>query len=229
MSTFDKVKTEDTGKVFEYAICLTYNTPYDGVYRYSTEDAQILVPRLQNLPELLPNMKHTASKGARYDFQNIDQNSKLSAKSTKKSGKVAPQIIGQCSPQAFCTHFDNINFISNEQLKIDIQNSLNIPKILDKMMEFTFTCPVIYLNKKSNKIKYITLKEKIEWENYIYSWTRSHEKWTNSTTLHITKNHKKKSIVEFQFHSKSRSNMAIRWNFEKLIDIFQDHFEIIEM
>lgn len=226
-----KVKTEDTGKVFERSICKAYNTPYDGNYKYNEDEAEHLSQRLHLLTTLLPNMLHTASKGARYDFKNADETLKLSAKSTKKGGKVAPQIIGQCSPQAFCTHFDNLEYISNQQLKMDIQNTENLHRILDKMMEFTFDCPVIYYNKKTNKIKYITLKEKIDWSLYIYSWTRPYNDWINSSTLKITKNNEQKpiAIAEFQIHSKSRSNMANRWNFEKILSIFEDHFEIIEM
>jgi hypothetical protein len=40
------VKTEDTGKIFEMAICLVYNIPYEGVYKYSLEAATALKQRL---------------------------------------------------------------------------------------------------------------------------------------------------------------------------------------
>lgn len=41
--------TEDTGKIFEMAICLAYGIPYNGKYKYGMEEPEKLKARLQNL------------------------------------------------------------------------------------------------------------------------------------------------------------------------------------
>lgn len=43
------LQTEDTGKIFEMAICLAYDIPYDGKYKYSMEIPQKLKLRLSKL------------------------------------------------------------------------------------------------------------------------------------------------------------------------------------
>jgi hypothetical protein len=79
------LQTEDTGKMFEMAICLAYNIPYDGKYNYSMELPEKLKERLSKLLELFPVCIHTAKKGSRYDYTCLTDESKhLSAKSTKK-------------------------------------------------------------------------------------------------------------------------------------------------
>lgn len=99
-----KVLTEDLGKIFEMAICLYYDTPYDGNYKYSWQEAQSLKNKLNNLTNLFPyNIKHCASRGSKYDFECLDDPSiHLSAKTTKKDGKVCPQVIGQPTHKRFC-------------------------------------------------------------------------------------------------------------------------------
>ncbi len=95
--------TEDTGKMFEMAICLAYGIPYNGNYKYGMELPERLKPRLLKLTELFPMCRHTANKQARYDFTSLTCDTHLSAKTTKKGGgKVAPQVIGagDCRPPA---------------------------------------------------------------------------------------------------------------------------------
>ena len=76
-----KVLTEDTGKIFEMAICLAYGILYDGKYKYSMEIPEKLKPRLTKVVELFPMCSHTAKKGARYDFTSLtDETKHLSAK-----------------------------------------------------------------------------------------------------------------------------------------------------
>ena len=79
--------TEDTGKMFEMAICLAYGIPFDGKYKYGMELPIALQPRLAKLPTLFPKCTHSAKRGARYDFTCIDDTTKhLSAKTIKKGG-----------------------------------------------------------------------------------------------------------------------------------------------
>ena len=37
-----KLLTEDTGKMFEMAICLLYDIPYDGEFKYNLEESKLL-------------------------------------------------------------------------------------------------------------------------------------------------------------------------------------------
>ena len=76
----DRIRTEDTGKIFERAGCLAFDTPYDGHYRYG-EPPEHLVWRLLPLQYNGP-WKHCASGGCRHDFVNAN-NEYLSFKTTK--------------------------------------------------------------------------------------------------------------------------------------------------
>lgn len=222
------VQTEDTGKCFEMAICLAYGIPYDGPYKYGMAIPEKLRPRLRKLVELFPLCTHTAKRGARYDYTAVDDISKhLSAKTTKKGGgKVAPQVVGQSQPKKFCEVL-NIPFTTNEALKQYIQE--NIKTVLPVLVDHTFDCPNIYYNEEKDTIQYIVLTKPIDWNTYEYTWTRSWEEWANSTTLKINSNKKDVSLVEFQFHTASRTNMAIRWCYENFLILFKDHLTIITL
>lgn len=222
-----RVQTEDTGKCFEMAICLAYGIPYDGPYRYGMEIPERLRPRLTKLTELFPICTHTAKNGGRYDYTAVDDTTKhLSAKTTKDKGMVAPQVIGQNQPKAFCEIL-NVPFTTNEALKKHIQE--NIKEVLALLVEYTFDCPNIYYNKKKNTIQYIILTTPIDWSVYEYTWTRSWERWANSSTLQVVENKNTVSLVEFQFHTASRTNMAIRWCYEKFLTLFKDNLTIIDL
>jgi hypothetical protein len=222
-----KLKTEDTGKILEMAICLAYGIQYDGKYKYSMEDAETLKEKLTKLPTLFPMCKHTAKKGARYDFTSVeDATLHLSAKSTKKGGKVAPQVVGQSQPQPFCEVI-GIEYTSIPDLKRFIQE--NPAKILSVLVEYTFDCPNVYYNKEKGTIKYITLNRRIDWNYFKFKWTCDHEKWNNSSTLKIVVQGKEFALVEFQFHTKSRTNMAIRWCYENFLSIFKENLTIIDV
>lgn len=228
---FEKLQTEDTGKMFEMAICMAYEIPYDGVYKYSMEKPKELAPRLAPLTELFPLCSHTARKGARYDFTALaDETLHLSAKTTKKGvGKVAPQVIGQCQPQKFCDLL-NIEYNDTVSLKKHIQE--NISTILPACADYTFDCPNIFYNEKENSIQYITCdKEKpIQWDAYDYTWSRPWDKWANSAIVKITPKQSLKTkpipLMEFQFHSKNRTNMAVRWFYGNALKVFKDALKI---
>jgi len=226
-----KVKTEDTGKEFEMAICLALNIPYDGPYKYGMELPKKLKGRLsEKLPLLLSHkMKHTAKRGAQYDYTSTtDETVHLSAKSTKKGiGKVAPQVIGQSQPAKFCKIME-IEFTNLLNLKQYIQE--NITKILPIMVKYTFDCPNIYYNHDINKIRYITIKNNIDWNIYAYKWTCNWNEWNNSSTLKIVlENGTELALAEFQIHSKSRTNMAIRWCYDNVLLYFKDNFNIVDI
>lgn len=228
-----KVQTEDTGKIFEKAICLAYNIDFVGKYKYNLEEPAKLEKRLIPFAKKHPNYKHTAGNTAQYDFTSTDDgidlpantNKHISAKSTKKSGKLAPQIIGQATPQKFCKVME-IVYSTDIVLKNYIQT--NITKVLLSMFKYTFDCLIIYYNKFTNVIQSISVKEPIVWESYTYKWTKYGLNWKNSSTLKITINGKTTSIAEFQFHSTNRNNMSIRWHFEKVLGIFPEKFSIVK-
>ncbi len=210
------------------AICLAYGIPYDGKYKYGMEIPEKLKPRLTKLTELFPVCTHTAKRGARYDYTANDDTSKhLSAKSTKKGvGKVAPQVVGQSQPKKFCELLE-IPFTTNEALKEYIQK--NIKTILPVLVTYTFDCPNVYYNQEKDTIQYITLKSPINWNTYTYKWTCSWDKWANSSTVKLVSGDTETALVEFQFHTKSRTNMAIRWCYENFLTAFKDNLTILNL
>lgn len=226
-----KIITEDLGKMFEMAICLALEIQYDGPYKYGMEIPEKLKERLrEKLSELLPHkMKHTAKRGARYDYTSIiDETIHLSAKTTKKGiGKVAPQVIGQSQPKKFC-EIIGIEFVDIINLKQYIQE--NLTKILPFMINYTFDCPNIYYNLDKDKIRYITIKNDIDWNKYNYKWTCSWHNWNNSSSVKIILDDRTEFVLaEFQIHSKNRTNMAIRWCYDNILIYFKDYFNIIDI
>ena len=227
------VKTEDTGKIFEMAICIAFGIPYDGPYKYSMEAAEVIALRLVRLVELFPPCAHTAKRGARYDFTALSDDAvglsrHLSAKTSKKAGgKVAPQVVGQSQPQKFCEEL-TIPFTTVEALKEYIQ--CNITTILTGLVEHTFDCTNLYYNEEMKTIRMIQMHTLVDWSAYEYVWTCTHETWANSSTLKIKKNDGKYiALLEVQFHTKSRSNMAVRWCYDNFLDLFRDKLDIINL
>jgi hypothetical protein len=227
-----KVITEDVGKMFEMAICLALNIPFNGKYKYGMELPNKLKTRLQLLNQYYNsnNTKHTAQSQSRYDFTTVEGETikYLSAKSSKSTTcKVAPQVIGQTKPDNFCKIL-NILYVNNPELKKYIQE--NVTLLLPQLFNYTFDCPNIYYNKKRDTIKYIIpdASKVIDWTNYEYKWTKNFIDWNNSSTLKIYIDKKWYSIMEFQFHSSSRSNMAIRWHYDIVIALFKSYFTIID-
>ena len=219
------LKTEDTGKMFEMAICLAYGIAYDGKYKYDLDLPRALQPRLAKLPELFPKCTHSAKRGSRYDFTAVDDPTKhLSAKTIKKGGgKVAPQVIGQAQPQKFCEEL-GIPFTTVADLKNYIQT--NITTILPQLVSHTFDCPNLYYHQEEDKIWFIQMTKDITWEKMTYEWTKVGADWNNSSTLKIKTSRGFTPLVEFQFHSASRTNMAVRWCYDNVLDIFRDNFTV---
>ncbi len=220
-----KVITEDTGKMFEMAICLAYGIDYDGKYKYDMELPHRLQGRLAKLPELFPKCTHSAKRGARYDFTCIeDPTMHLSAKTIKKgSAKVAPQVIGQAQPQKFCEEL-GIPYTDVPTLKNYIQ--ANIADILPHLVSHTFDCPNLYYHQETDKIMFIQMVKDIDWSRMTYDWTKKGDDWNNSSTLKINTSRGFVALVEFQFHSSSRTNMAVRWCYDNVLDIFRDNFSV---
>ena len=225
--TTNKVLTEDLGKIFEMAICLYYEIDYDGHYKYSLQEAQILKNKLSNLKSVFPyNIKHCAKGGSKYDFECIDDPTiHLSAKTTKKDGKVCPQVIGQPSRKKFCEFFDlDVHNVSLEQIKLYIIN--NIAHMLTVYCTHTFDCPLLYYNKHSNLLAFIVYKEHINWSNSTIQFSHNikNKLWNESSSISING----VTIGEFQVHN-NRDSIKFRWCFEKLLAMFGQHFTIIDL
>ena len=90
----------------------------------------------------------------------------------------------------------------------------------------TFDCPIVYYNKYKNLLLLVKIKEYINWENYeiFFSHIKKNKKWNESSTIIINNI----SIGEFQIHN-HRDCIKFRWSFEKLLNLFKDNFEIIDL
>lgn len=227
IETEKKVLTEDLGKIFEMAICLLYGIEYDGKYKYSLEEANIIKEKLYELKNVFPfKLKHIAKNGNKYDFVSTDNdNIYLSAKTTKKDAKVCPQVIGQPSKKKFCEFFNLDLTLDLEQIKHYIE--VNVKKLLEIYCLNTFDCPVVYYNKHKNLFLFVKLIKDINWTNFniTFSHIVKDKKWNESTSIIINDNI---TIGEFQVHN-HRDCIKFRWTFEKLLDLFKDNFEIIKL
>lgn len=220
------VVTEDLGKEFEMGICLNQGIAFDGKYKYSMANAEAISTSLGSFSEVFPHkLKHTAKGGNRYDFVGeTDETIKLSAKTTKKDGKVSPQVIGQPSKKKFCNTFGLNETSSNEEIKSFIES--NVSTMLSQYFEYTFDCPILYYNQHKNKLQFVTVLEPIDWSNQVIGFThiKKNKVWNESTSISIGKI----SIGEFQVHN-HRDCIKFRWNFEKVLDLFSSSFQIINL
>ena len=221
------VRTEDTGKEFEMAICHAKNINYDGKYKYSMDLAHKLNKRLLIALNDISKMKHIASHGSPNDFF-ISENSPefLSAKTTKKGGKIAPQVIGQAAPYKLCTYLC-IDYSSNSDLKTYMYS--NYTQLLQMMEHFTFyNKKIIYYNQYTDTLQTISKTQDIIWSDLVYTWTRSRQSWKNSNTLKVEHEDKYIALCEIQFHSRSRNNVVLRWNFDNLLKIMYRNFKVLK-
>ena len=228
-----KVVTEDLGQMFEMAICKTFDIPFDGNFNYSMETALQISEHIQQFKSMYPyKLTHTARGGCQYDFTgtSIDTtnetiNVKLSAKTNKKGGKVSPQVLGQATVSTFCKHFNLTVTTTPPEIKQYILD--NISSMLPKYYSYTFDADILYYNESKGKILFIQRKDDICWEDYPVSFTRntidsdSASYWNESSSISIDG----KNIGEFQVHN-HRNCIKFRWNFENLLVIFKEKFDI---
>ena len=214
-------KTEDLGKMFEMAICLLYNTPYDGKYKYNMAEAALIKERIIKLKDVFPGeIKHIAKNGSKYDFVSTN-GAYLSAKTTKRDGKVCPQLIGQPSKKKFCDYFGagDMDVAQTKEYIVE-----NVAKLLDAYTVHTFECPIIYYNKAKNELLFVKLKEQINWTNWTnitFSHVLKNKAWNESTSIKMNQI----PIGEFQIHQ-HRDGVKFRWSFKNILNVFKDHFEI---
>jgi hypothetical protein len=222
------------GITFEMAICLLFDIKYDGNYKYNLDNAIILKNRINKLKDIYSdnyNIKHIAKNQNKYDFMIINKIDNkidneiiyLNAKTSKKDGKVCPQIIGQPSKKKFCEYF-KIDLDSKEQIQEYIINNIN--KLLDEYLSNTFDSSIIYYNEHYNKLLFIKLKNNINWIEYDIQFRHiiKNKNWNESSSILINNT----SIGEFQIHN-NRDCIKFRWIIDKLLDLFNDNFEIINL
>lgn len=215
-----KVRTEDLGKITEYAVCLAYDTPYGGNYKYSVEKARTIEPLVRKVVEYFPEMRHTAARNGRYDFTS-PTGDHLSVKSSKtKKAKVAPQVIGQPSMEKLQLYLD-APVTGARDFKRFLQE--NSTRLLDMCLTYTFDCPNLFYSEPTQDALLITRTSAVVWG--AVTWTRSWEQWTNSSTLKTNG----VSLLEVQFHSASRSNLALRWDYMNLLREYAAAFHVIAL
>lgn len=214
MESVKKLKTEDLGKMLEYAVCLAISTPFDGVYRYSVEDAQKLKDRLLPVRDRLAGFVHTGKKSHLYDFQNETSGGHLSVKSNKKGWKVCPQIIGQTTQKKFRQAFSLADDIP---VKPFVESHLE--QLLNEYASKTFHSPILYYNQKENVLGMYKQVGAFQWGELRLS--RSGDAWKESSTLYATRNGKTKTIGEFQIHT-YRDAVKFRFDFKNLYELYSD-------
>ena len=220
--------TEDVGKIFEKAVCLAFNIPYNGHFKYEDILSQELAKRMETVPvHFSSKYTHTAKGGATYDFSPESKNGRnapyISCKSNKSGQKVAPHSIGQAQPETFCQRLD-IPFTDIPTLKAHLQKpTLISEKLLPELEKCTFDADILYYHQKDDTIQLIKQISGINWQDLDFSWTKSAADWNNSSTLKANK----VSLLEVQFHQKNRTNMAVRWNFKNVLGMFPKCFRII--
>ena len=241
-------RTEDTGIHLESVLCDVLGIPCNNKnkndYRAEfREESEMLVPRLRQMSETYGYQQcgftHTAAGGNPYDYTStINPDIRLSLKSAKHKdkAKVAPHTIGQASPLKFAECVGALTASDPGPCPEEGQPDQSILKkwiqenttaVLDAATKNTFDCPVIYYNKGASTLQHIRLRAPIDWSKYEYVWTRPYAQWNNSSTLKVRlPDGKYRAILEVQFHSKSRSNMAVRWAFDALLVVFAANFDI---
>ena len=238
-------RTEDTGIHLESVLCDVLGIPCNNKnkndYRAEfREEAEMLVPRLRQMSETHGYQQcgftHTAAGGNPYDYTStINPDIRLSLKSAKHKdkAKVAPHTIGQASPLKFAEFIGVTDLgLCLEEGQTDQSNlkkwiQENTTAVLEAVTKNTFDCPVIYYNKGASTLQHIRLRAPIDWSTQEYVWTRPYAQWNNSSTLKVRlPDGKYRAILEVQFHSKSRSNMAVRWAFDALLVVFAANFDI---
>lgn len=239
-----KVETEMVGLQFERAICAALTIPYAGAYKYDAPSALLVDAVRELLLKQLPwaaRLVHTAARGATHDFGTTDAAHHLSAKSNKsKSGKVAPQRIGQASPGAMALYLgvqtpDGTDAAALEAaLKEALVNGNKARRLLKLMAAHTFALsPIIYLDVCRGEVVLVKIADGVttaDLDAHIDAafdgghavWTRPPAVWIGSSTLKlpVKAGAAPTAVVEVQFHHASRANMACRWAWRAALALF---------
>ena len=229
----DKRNTEELGKVTEMAVCSVFTTAFVGAFDYETKQVEKLKLRFAKVPDLFQykTVKHTGVKNGRYDITGTNDDGTvryLSIKSSKsQKGKVCPQVIGQPCHNVFCDYFKLPRTSKQHDIKIFIID--NVTTLLTEYFNHTFDCDIFYYNEYQDKCIYVKPVKPVEWEKLQFAFTRGIAEWKESSTLHVVNGTDKPvTIGEFQVHN-NRDGIKFRWNFENVLQLFSDSFDIKEL
>jgi len=182
-------------------------------------------------------LEYTGEKGNTVDFKDTELNKTISIKTNrKKSDKVCPQEIGQCTKGTFKNKLwskilnldDPNNELDDKKIKEFILSHYKslIPLYFDKL----FCCDIlIYIKEtkesynldiiKKSDLKISKIKELIKDETFEFSKDKV-ENWYESTTLYMKYDKKRFSIGEFQIHE-HRNCVKFRFNFTNLVEFLK--------
>ena len=229
------MNNETIGISCEVAIAECFNIEMSSEYK---KRADFLV--VEKLKKLIPEIfeeysipkpkKHTAENRNPYDFL-LEGEKTLSVKSNiNKLGKAAPTKIGQVTSQAFFekfnSYFKNKKIPDNYEKRAEIFKKFvleNIELMLNEYLKNLFeTDYYIHFYNFNSSIQYIVIeKDRVEDANFLgenYNFTRTFDKWNESTTVKLDNN----SIGEFQVH-RNRDCFKFRFNMKNLIKLLEDH------
>jgi hypothetical protein len=242
------MNNETFGVSCEIALCKLFKCKtMPNEERGNPEYIKNLTPGLKNLfdkfkPKLnFETLEYTGGAQNKVDFKD-NNNKTYSLKSNlKKSTKVCPQVIGQCTRDVFrdkvyskiLKNNDPDYFLENKTIKEFI---LKHPKNLFSLyFENLFCCDyVIYIKQsKSNNyemdiidvknIKFKEVKQKIESDNFIF--TKNIDTWNESATMKVEYKIDDKKIVltigEYQIHN-NRNCIKFRFDLKNLLKYLQD-------
>ncbi len=208
------LKTEDTGKIAEMAVCLFYGIEYNGGkngFKYNIKEAKRLsklIP-LSLKDEWSKECIHTAKQQGTFDFTSTDEKY-LNVKSNQLSGtKIAPGGLGQYSIVKFRNYF-KIPQPEDENNDDDVREYVinNITSVLKEYWKCMFDQSTLYYSEKDDTFTLYKPNKacpKFKKEDLTFSKL---ENWGRGTSL----SWKNKNLGEFQIHGKRSSNLKFRWN-----------------
>ena len=216
------LKTEDTGKIAEKAICDLIETPFGGTFKYAQEDVDEMTIRLGPMYETLAGYVHTGNVDNVYDFKRGEKGLSVKTNKHDTDWKVCPQRIGQTTKKRFCAYFelpttdvDSIKtFLTTQTIRALTAYAVN-----------TFHCDILYYNKGSDQVLLIEPIAAMSFEGHTltFSHIEKQKAWNESTTLYIDG----KPLGEFQIHT-HRDGVKFRFQLKTVLDIFKDCFRVTE-
>jgi hypothetical protein len=237
-----KNHNECFGRSFEYILTTLYESKneceipsFKSIFKSTSVDISLFerdIKKIQKIKEYYPYLQYIGNKSHLYDF--MDENSSyISVKTNFCGSKVCPQKIGQSTLSKFREYFE----LDESYNTLQIQSYIieHIDHLLEKYIEHTFHCDIIYYQykKKSSTLCIIPYDpEKIkkmifEKEKLSFSHLEKSRAWNESTTLYYHESGKKYSIGEFQIH-RHRDVIKFRWVFNSIFQLFDLHPHFIE-
>lgn len=206
--------TETIGLWVEFLVCKIHNIPFKSSRTY-IKDLNYQVPnfinQLRELSKDLKILEHIGQDNTKHDFLLVDDKT-LSIKTTITGDKICPQEIGQ-------TTLSKLNFKDQSSYKKWVLD--NPREVFDFYSSGLFSSTyTMYVNFNKGEV-FIIPSQKINSENFIFSFTRNIDTWLESTSMKIGN----KTVAEFQVHNKrncvkcrfSMNNISNLFDFKKLL------------